>query len=278
MIYLLLSILSSTIILLLFRWIPSGRANTRHVIVINYASAAIAGFLIYPFGLEVFETPWFWPASLLGIWFYGIFRLIAKTTQVSGVGTASVATRMSVIIPVCVGLFVLDESITVIKLLGIGLGLVAVAMSSSGSLQSRQWVWPLLAFIGSGSVDVSLKLFQEWSVQDEQFTAFSVVIFGFAFLAGLGHHLFTQERSMNLPSVSVGVGLGVVNFGSIYFILKTLAQSEWESSIVFPINNVGVVAVASIAAIFLFGERPGWRGISGLALAIMAIALLAFGV
>lgn len=278
MIYLLLSILCSTIILLLFRWIPNSRANTRHAIVINYASAAVTGFLIYPFGADVVDAPWFWPASLLGIWFYGIFRLIAKTTQVSGVGTASVATRMSVIIPVCVGLFVLNESVTIIKLLGIALGLVAVVMSSSGSLQSRQWIWPLLAFLGSGSVDVSLKLFQEWSVPDEQFTAFSVVIFGFAFLAGLGHHLFTQNRTMNMQSITVGIGLGVVNFGSIFFILNTLALPNWESSVVFPINNIGVVTAASIAAIFLFRERPGWRGVSGLALAILAIVLLAYAV
>lgn len=274
MIYLLCSIASSTIILLLFRWMSNNGSNTRHAIVINYAIAAITGMAIYPVGIDTVHEPWFWSAALLGVWFYLIFRVIAKTTQVSGVAAASVATRMSVVIPVCVGLFVLDESLTLIKISGIALGLAAVFLSSSGSMKPKEWIWPIIAFFGSGSVDTSLKLFQEWSVADAHFTAFTVTIFVFAFLSGLAHHFFTAQRKMNRQSIWSGIILGVANFASLYFILKTLALPGWESSVVFPINNVGVVAVSSVAAILLFAERPNKKGVLGLFLAVLSIVLL----
>jgi len=41
----------------------------------------------------------------------------------------------------------------------------------------------------------------------------------------------------------------------VYFLLKALAQPSWESSIVYPLNNFGIVLVSTVVAVVLFRER-----------------------
>ena len=55
---------------------------------------------------------------------------MAITTQRSGLSVVSVATKMSVVIPVLFGLIYYKESLGFFKLLGISLALIAVYLSS----------------------------------------------------------------------------------------------------------------------------------------------------
>ncbi|HAW20123.1 MAG TPA: hypothetical protein DCX14_08075 [Flavobacteriales bacterium] len=273
MIYLGLSIVASTIILLLFRWMRGAGVNSRIAIAINYFFASATGFILFDHAPELWNEPWFWPAAAEGIFFYAVFRLIAKTTQTSGVAAASIATKMSVVIPIVIGLFFLDESFTTLKLSGIALGLVAVILSSFTE-GVKNWKWPLLAFVCTGIIDSSLKLFQVWTVSEPEFPSLITVIFSFAFLTGIVHHFTFTDRAISTKNFLSGMALGLVNFGSLLFLLWALDEPNWESSTVFPINNVGVVTMSSILAIVLFKEKPQLRTVAGIFLAIVAILLL----
>jgi drug/metabolite transporter (DMT)-like permease len=273
MIYLGLSVAASTVILLLFRWMREAGVNSRIAIAINYFFASATGFIFFDHAPELWNAPWFWPAAAEGIFFYLVFRLIAKTTQTSGVAAASIATKMSVVIPVLIGLFFLDESFTILKISGIALGLIAVILSSM-TVGLKDWKWPLLAFVCSGIIDSSLKLFQVWTVSEPEFPSLITVIFSFAFLTGITHHLTFADRSISTRNFLGGMVLGLVNFGSLLFLLWALDEPNWESSTVFPINNVGVVTLSSILALVLFKERPQLRTIAGIFIAVVAILLL----
>ena len=275
--YLILSILTSTSILLIFHWIQSNGANTRHAITVNYLVATATGAVLYTPTTAIISTPWFWPASFLGILFYVIFRIIAKTTQVNGVAIAGIATKMSVVIPVCFGLILFKEEVTVLKLMGVGVGLCAVLLSASKGARVKDWKWPLLAFIATGLLDASLNIFQSWSVSGEQFPSFLTTIFGFAFIAGLIHHFSVPDKHIRVISVLWGGVLGVINFGAVFFILSALAQPNLESSVVFPINHFGVVALSTLCGILLFKERLTVYGWLGLGLALISITLFYLG-
>lgn len=69
--------------------------------------------------------------------------------------------------------------------------------------------------------------------------------------------------------------MGVVNYGSIYFIWKALAQDGVESSMVFPVANMGVVAASTLAGWLIFKEHLSPKNWLGIALSIFAIALIA---
>jgi drug/metabolite transporter (DMT)-like permease len=250
-------------------------ANTRHAIFVNYGTAALIGFVAFNSSLGSDFESWHLLAAFMGVFFYVVFRLIARTAQVNGVSAASIATKMSMVLPICLGIFWLDESLSVLKIAGILIGIVSVVLAAKGSVDLRGIIWLILAFFTSGIIDSSLKLIQQFLVSVDQFPGLITIIFAFAFLTGIIHHFFTSDRNVSRISLASGVGLGIVNFASLFFILKALAVPNWESSLVFPINNVGIVLVSTVSSIFLFREFPTTRGWVALISACLAITLLA---
>ena len=117
--YLLLSIVCSTLILVIFRHMQSGRATTRHAIIVNYCVAGFCGSVVFDLDSAVLDQAWFWPAIGLGLVFYLVFRLIAITAEINGVAAASIATKMGVVIPVAMGLLFLGESLSLTKFVGL---------------------------------------------------------------------------------------------------------------------------------------------------------------
>ena len=65
-----------------------------------------------------------------------------------------------------------------------------------------------------------------------------------------------------------------INYVAIFALLKVLALEGWESSQLFPIYSVGVVAVSAMLALLLFRERLSKRKTLGLAVGVVAVALL----
>jgi len=282
MFYLAASVTSSILILVLFRYMNGTTAVTRHAIAISYLVSAVTGLVAFQTRWQEFPLLWIAPAALEGLAFYVVFRLMAMTAQQNGVAVASVATKMSVVIPVIIGVLLLGESLGILKLSGVLAGLVAVvlvAVNRDESLEdvdgAGRWRLPILVFFSTGLIDASFKLLQVWGLGDEQFLPFIVSVFAFAFLASLVHHALSEDKKINRSSFLFGAGLGVANFGTVFFIMKTLAIPGWESSIIFPLNHFAVVAVSVLAGLVLFREKLSARILAGLALATLSIVSLA---
>ncbi|MFT5980359.1 MAG: drug/metabolite transporter (DMT)-like permease, partial [Flavobacteriales bacterium] len=75
-------------------------------------------------------------------------------------------------------------------------------------------------------------------------------------------------------TIIAGVVLGAVNFGSIYFLVRTFDAHLLDRSAIIPINNLGVVVLSTVAAVLAFREQFSKINIIGLALAIAAILIL----
>lgn len=274
MAYLLASIVSSTLILVLFRWMQHSGALTRHTIVVSYLASVLTGALLFDVNWKLNASGWFWPAALEGIGFYVVFRMIALTTQRAGIAVASIATKMSVVIPTSIGILALGESVNILKVSGLIFGTLAVFLIVGWRFKVSNWILPLLVFLSTGMIDASFKLFQIWGLTDEQFPGFIITIFGFAFIAAAVHHLFLPDRIINRISAVSGIALGLANLGTVYFLLKALSQSSWESSIVYPLNNFGIVLLSTVAAVVIFRERLLLPTVLSLVCAVTSIALL----
>ncbi len=278
MIYLILSIASSTCVLIIFRKMKDHGANISHTIMISYFISTLCGLGFFSSGVSDFSSvwaePWFWPAAIEGIGFYLVFISIAKATQKNGVAVASIAGKMSVVIPIAMGVLLLNESITGFKMLGVFAGILAVLLSVSGTLGVKDMKWPLLVFIGSGVIDASLKIFEQWLRSPEQFPMLITIIFVFALLSALSHHIVSGQGKVEMVSVLSGLVLGVANFGTVYFLLQALALPKWESSVIYAVNNFGVVIFSILVGMVFFREKPGLRGWFGFALAIASIGMI----
>ncbi len=272
--YILASVLASTLILVLFRWMQHSGAVTRHAIVVGYLTSAAAGATLFDVDWQVASQGWFWPAALEGVGFYFVFRIMALTTQVSGMTITSIATKMSVVIPTLIGIIALGESVNAYKITGLVFGILSVVLAAGASIKLANWVLPLVVFVCTGLIDASFKLFQLQGLTDAQFPGFLITIFGFAFIASLIHHVMQPDRMFNTKSTISGVALGLANLGTVYFLLKALAQPGWESSIVYPLNNFGIVLATTLTAIVVFGEHPATATKLSLCAAVISIGLL----
>ena len=285
MIYLLLSILASTVIFIIFKLFEKFQINIFQAIVVNYCIAFTTGILSYNGTITISQLPnldWFYYTLILGALFIIVFNLMAITTQKSGLSVVSVATKMSVVVPVLFGLLYYNESLGTVKLIGIAIALIAVYLTSNKSKQGitvnrKSIVLPILVFIGSGIIDTSIKFLEDTYVANNDVPLFSAIIFLAAAIIGFIFIIIQIIRgsfNFEFKNIIAGICLGVPNYFSIYFLVKTLRSDILESSGIFAINNVSIVALSTFAGIFIFKEKLIRKNWIGIALAILSIILI----
>ncbi|MEH6760683.1 EamA family transporter [Maribacter arcticus] len=285
--YLVLSILFSSLIFVIFKLFAKYQVQTIYAIILNYFIACSVGLLYNNEPFDISTIPhksWFWGSITLGLLFIVIFNLMAATSQKLGVSVASVATKMSLTIPVLFGVFFYKEALGLIEIIGIILALFAVYFTSlkEHKIKTEKWAFilPVLVFLGSGIIDTSIKYFQEVHMPEEEYALFSASVFASAGIFGvlfIGFKSITQPIKVNLKNVIGGICLGVPNYFSIYFLLKALQHPTWNSASVFTINNVAIVMFSTLLGIILFKERLTIKNWFGIGMAVLSIILVAFG-
>ncbi|MGA9238861.1 EamA family transporter [Robiginitalea sp.] len=283
------SICCSSIIFIVFKLFKTYKADTFHAIIVNYFTALGVGLLVNQEPIlfeELAQKTWLTGAILLGAFFILIFNLMAATSQNLGVSVASVATKMSLAIPVIAGLILYEEHLNTMQFIGIGLALFAVYFTAYKekreglNAELRTMILPLLVFLGSGIIDTSIKYLQHTMIPENEYSLFSAVVFGFAGLTGILVLLFKNPKTLTrLRPVNIlgGVALGIPNFFSIYFLLRALKFDGLNSASVFTLNNVAIVMLTTLLGIVLFREslsRKNWMGILLAIISILLISLL----
>jgi drug/metabolite transporter (DMT)-like permease len=280
LIYLSLSILSSTAIFILFKLFNKYNVNTLHAIVVNYITAGTCGIILSEQGISfpaIINSSWIYAAIALGFLFVSIFNIMALTAQKNGLSVASVASKMSVIIPILFGILIYKESIGSQKIIGIILALVAVFLTSikqkDDTVLTQSIYLPLLLFFGSGIIDTSVNHF----APDGNIPLFLTVIFAVAGSIGIVisvYRVLQHKAKFKIKAIPFGLALGVVNYGSMYFLLKALRIDGFESSNIFTINNVAIVGVSALVGLILFKEHISKQNWLGILIAITSIILV----
>ena len=285
MIALALSVLCSSIIFVVFKLFDTYKVQTLFAIITNYFVASCCGFLFYQGNVDfsnLIQQPWFFKTLALGLLFILIFNIMAKTAQKAGVAVASVATKMSFVIPVIIGVFAYEEELSWFKVLGILLAMGAVYFASikegGMTINKNVLLLPFLVFLGSGAIDAGIKYFQETQLTTEEFPLFSATVFAAAGSTGLlfiGARSFVTPLRLNPKNLLGGLALGVPNYFSIFFLLKALGNDTWNSASIFTINNVAIVMFSTLLGILLFKERLSVKNWGGIVLAVISILIVA---
>jgi drug/metabolite transporter (DMT)-like permease len=219
------------------------------------------------------------------------FNLIAWIAQKIGVAVASVANKMSLVIPFLFSLYLYNESVTTLQIIGIALALIAVMLTcwpqkreAVGDIKTVSpfllFLMPAVLFAGSGLLDTSIKYVEQTFLNEGNKNDF--LISSFSIAASLGTimliYLFISGKQKFDPrSVLAGIIIGIPNYFSIWCLVRVLSEYQRRSSAIIPINNMGIVLFSALAAFVLFKERLSLINWGGIILAIGAIALIAFG-
>src|SRR5688572_22025981 len=132
MLYLIGSIIFSSWLTLSFKVVEKFGINNLQVIVFNYVTCVITGSIVngnFPINRSTWSEKWFPWALVMGTIFILLFNIVAVTTQKSGVAVASVAYKLSLVIPFLFSLYLYNEENTVLKTIGIITALVAVVLT-----------------------------------------------------------------------------------------------------------------------------------------------------
>jgi drug/metabolite transporter (DMT)-like permease len=292
MIYLGLSILSSTGIFLVFRFLGQKSLPSFPVIIINYLTASLLGLLVNANRLrisEIISAPWIAVSILIGFLFIVMFFIIAKSSGEAGISITTVASKMSVVFPIAFSMLIdPSDRLTLIKSFAVMAALAGVLLTvykpGNTAADRKKMFIPLLLFIGMGGVDSLVKFAQHAFVRDENTALFSAVLFFMAFVTGMIILPFRKEgvREFRKGQVWIwGILLGIVNFGSIFMMVSALnftgtGGTRIDSSIIFGANNIGIVSLSVLAGLVIFREKLhtiNWFGIGISALAIILFSM-----
>ncbi|MFD0932809.1 EamA family transporter [Psychroflexus salinarum] len=289
MIALILSILSSSAIYIVFKLFGKHKVTTLNALIVNYFTAFVLGILIQGDisleGILVATTKdWFYGSMVLGAMFILVFTLMVITTQKGGMSVVSVASKMSVAIPVIFVIIYYNESLGILKIIGIVTALISVYLVSVRrkkglSIDMKYFIYPLLVFIGSGIIESSIKFLENTYVPNDEISLFSANTFFFACVTGLivfGLRKLKHKTSFKRKDLLGGILLGIPNYFSIYFFILALRIEGLDSSNIFIINNVSIVLLSTILGILFFKERMITKNWVGIAVAILSIILITY--
>ena len=231
---------------------------------------------------ETFDKAWLPYALTLSVFFISGFWLVATTVHRLGIGMATLMQKMSLVLSVLFAIIFFHESTHVLKMSGMALAVVSIALYNHSAFRSGQlsmsWLWlPLLAWLTSGIIEILLFLAQATNKVEGDDASFVSIIFLGAGILGFLIYVFRNglgglRKTQNMVA---GIVLGVPNFFSMWFLVRLL-DIGWEGSIVFPINNIGILLLSSIGAILVFQEEMGRLRWLALCLAMISIGLLAY--
>lgn len=283
--YIFFSALCSICIFIIFKLIHIHKLPNLQPIIINYVVAVVLGFILSSPTQKISqipEMPWIYLSFLIGILFIIMFFLIALSSQKAGISVTTIASKMSVVIPVLFSILYYNESVTWIKITAIAIALLAVfaavyKKSKGGKTPAVVFILPVFLFIGLGSVDMLVKYAQNDYVKPEEASMFTAFLFFVSLVAGLLYGIFQKrffKGFLSLKVILTGTILGAVNFGSIFFLILALNNSGIDSSFVFGITNITIVAVTVITGRFAFREPMTWINWTGMILSLIAIYLM----
>ncbi len=290
MVFLILSIISSSSLFVIFKILEKYKIKTFDAILINYIIASILGFSISRYDSSIFplyENQWFPYAVIIGVLFIISFILIGKSSQKVGIAITTVASKMSVIIPMSFSiLYDPFDVLTNLKAVGIILALIAVFLTiyrkRNIDFDIRNLIFPVTIFFGMGVIDSIIKLAQYKYIDNGSSTLFSAVLFSIAAIVGLSVNLIRKNnfKSLIIPKTILwGALLGIGNYGSIYFLILALNQKTEggipiDGSVVFGINNIGIVGLSVLVGLLAFKEKLTFVNWIGVVLSFIAIYIL----
>ena len=289
MIEILITIITFSFILMLFKYFEKYAIDNLQAIIFNYLTAgSLAIFNANYNGLNtefsaILNSNYFFISIIIGFLFIVTFNLLAHGTQKVGIAVTTVSNKMSMVLPVVMGIYLFHESFNLIKFSGLFIALIAIYLSSveKGKLNfNKKYILLItLIFLGQGIADSSLNWAQKRLLNNNNLELFFGSVFYMSAVFGFLYFLYKvikQKNKIQYKSILWGIALGVPNYFTLYFFIKALKSEVFESSEVFPIVNMGIIILSALGGIILFREKLSLSNWAGIALAILAIGLISF--
>ena len=279
MIPLILTILCSTTITLLLKYNDEKKGTAIVLLTANYFVATIITllFLLFtPNNSYSIVTLLF--GALLAFMFVFSFFMFTKAVSVAGAALASVSARLSVVIPIVFSMIFFNEKANYFHIPGFIFTLFTTFLfyyslrngSPTKTAKLTDYLYLLFLLMGIGLNDFCMKIFEQKRPEtDTSFFLFGIFFFAFIYSA---IYVFVNKIKIERQTLAIGAVLGVPNIFSSFFLLGALTQLP--AIIVYPVSNIGIILLTTLAAAIIWKERLNPFGKCALISGLVAILLL----
>ena len=219
----------------------------------------------------------------MGSGFILVFNLIAWCTRVDGITTATIANKLSLVIPAFFSIVLWDESAGALKIAGILLAFPAIYLTTKtpdARPGLKSLVLPACLFIGGGLLDTCMNFVQKYFLllpnDPDHYAIFCFSVAGTIGTALIVVLALLKKIRLQPKNILAGICVGIPNYFSIYFFVKMLHSPVMESSASIPVLNIGILVASTIVAVLAFKEKMNIARATGLALSLLAIVMIAY--
>ena len=271
--------------------------DANQAIFFNYLTAFILGVMFSLQGGAVvnpLKADWLVDVIILGFIFMAGMVMLSASTRRVGVAISTVCSRASMVIPIIVS-YLLIEGSAKPKWLLIVLVLVAMTLTiwtdkpeGGHKYTLLDILAPVTVFLMFGASNAYLKVLQHRVTVNDTAAGLSEqvinseisLVTASVFFVAMLMCLFSffkkgadgKRSPLLLKNVTGGVVLGFVNYFCTYTLM--LSMKTIDSSFLFPVHNIGIVAIGAIVGWLAFNEKLRPHQILGIVLAAVSIALL----
>ena len=290
MIYLILSILSASIISIVIRFSKNHVKNKVMMFLTNYVVCMICAIFfltnIDSIPKEELSFP-IWFGIIMGFFYLVTFLFYEFNIRKNGVILSNIFSKLGTIIPVIVTFVFFNEAPKPLKIIGIVLAVIAVVIMNlefkkkTIELEEDEnkkedttinvvYIFLIIFFLLSGVTDSATTVFNHMSIPELN-GFFLLFVFGSAFIFALILLIIKHEK-ISIYDVLFGVIIGVPNYFSSFFTLKALETVP--AQIVYPTFCVGTIMIVTLFGVLAFKERLKLKDYIGILIIIAALILL----
>lgn len=288
MIYLFFAVAASTLILVCFKLFERYKIDSFSAITINYIVGALFGFGYTGRNYTLTFSPvddWMIMSLITGALLILGFVMFSISARKAGIALTAISSRMSVIIPVVIGLAVIGDKAGPVKIAGILLALIAFYLTLKKEkaivLNVNVFIIPVSVFLLMGLNDSAVKITQYFFLpvgNEAAYVTYAASAFAVAFVFGILisiYRFLKQNIKFKPVDLLAGVVLGLLNWYSLFYLLKGLELVQ--ISVFIPLLNVSVVILSSLAGYFIFREKLRTINWIGITVSVVAIYMIAAG-
>lgn len=278
MLYFFLALLFSVGILLLFKVFEKYKVRNLSAIIIGYFVSALLALSISYHNGKLTEIVGLNAllAVILGISFVIGFIFLSLSTQQSGISITSVASNISIIIPVLVAALFYKEEIHSYHLIGLVLSIPAIYLffkpSKSANFSFHSLLFPIILFFISGINNSLMRQAEKIGAMQSPMFFLGLIFLISLLVSAFYGFLIKKIKYFSKQELIMGLLLGSFNFAATYYFLRCL--SDFPSALFFPIYNLSFIGLSAFVGIFLFKEHFSKINYIGLLVAAISILLM----
>ena len=216
---------------------------------------------------------------LAGALIFLALYFFVRSLSMGSVSIVSSIFRMNFMVTALLAIFLLDEPLTALKLVGLALALVATKLlaGAGSTFEGRRDVARQRSLVQVGIATVAMgasNVFHTFGLRHGALPETLAVAQAACFMPLATAMVFISERRPKLPQTAYkyGASAAILLAAAVIFLLRAIAGGQ--ASVLVPVAQMGFI-IAALLGIFVLGERASMRKAAGLVTAVAALAVLA---